>query len=179
MENQRVFLTKKLLENALIKLLKKKSLYNISVRELCDEASINRSTFYKHFSSQFELFNYMEDSLLKGIDSIFGQTNNDEDILEAKLIKILKYLKENKEFSKLLLTNNFDPAFPQKLFSLKGINNAIKLTIHENENESVIKLVTSFIISGSFAIIRTWLDEDCFVKEDILAKLLSSITIKY
>lgn len=179
MENQRVFLTKKLLENALIKLLKKKSLYNISIRELCDEASINRSTFYKHFSSQFELFNYMEDSLLKGIDSIFGQTNDDEEILEEKLIKILKYLKENKEFSKLLLTNNFDPTFPKKLFSLKGINNAIKLTIHENENESVIKLVTSFIISGSFAIIRTWLDEDCIVKEDILAKLLSSITIKY
>ena len=36
MENQRVYLSKKLLENALINLLKQKSLYKISIRELCD-----------------------------------------------------------------------------------------------------------------------------------------------
>ena len=50
MENQRVYLSKKLLENALISLLKQKSLYKISIRELCEVASINRSTFYKYFS---------------------------------------------------------------------------------------------------------------------------------
>ena len=58
MENQRVYLSKKLLENALISLLKQKSLYKISIRELCEVASINRSTFYKYFSSQFDLLNY-------------------------------------------------------------------------------------------------------------------------
>ena len=57
MENQRVYLSKKLLENALINLLKQKSLYKISIRELCEVASINRSTFYKYFSSQFDLLN--------------------------------------------------------------------------------------------------------------------------
>ena len=80
MENQRVYLTKKLLENALISLLKQKSLYNISIRELCDVASINRSTFYKHFNSQFELFNSMEDNLLKGIDSILATPQKNEQI---------------------------------------------------------------------------------------------------
>ncbi len=73
MENQRVYLSKKLLENALISLLKQKSLYKISIRELCEVASINRSTFYKYFSSQFDLLNYMENNLLKGIDNILGE----------------------------------------------------------------------------------------------------------
>ena len=122
MENQRVYLSKKLLENALISLLKQKSLYKISIRELCEVASINRSTFYKYFSSQFDLLNYMENNLLKGIDNILGEPLKGNETLEKSLIKVLKYLKENKEFSKLLLNNNFDNEFPQKLFSLKGIS---------------------------------------------------------
>ena len=106
MENQRVYLSKKLLENALISLLKQKSLYKISIRELCEVASINRSTFYKYFSSQFDLLNYMENNLLKGIDNILGEPLKGNETLEKSLIKVLKYLKENKEFSKLLLNNN-------------------------------------------------------------------------
>lgn len=178
MENQRVYLTKKLLENALISLLKQKSLYNISIRELCEVASINRSTFYKHYNSQFELFNAMEDNLLKGIDSILAEPQKNEQILEKSLTRILKYLKENKDFSKLLLNNNFDASFPQKLFSLQGINDAIQNSIPNDQPDQVKKYVTSFLISGCFAVIKIWLNDDCVVKENIVAKLLVSINIK-
>ena len=184
MENQRVYLSKKLLENALISLLKQKSLYKISIRELCEVASINRSTFYKYFSSQFDLLNYMENNLLKGIDNILGEPLKGNETLEKSLIKVLKYLKENKEFSKLLLNNNFDNEFPQKLFSLKGINEAIKgineaikQTLPTNSSEQVTNLIKSFVVTGCFAVIRSWLDDDCSVKESVIAKLLTSIKV--
>ena len=177
MENQRVYLSKKLLENALISLLKQKSLYKISIRELCEVASINRSTFYKYFSSQFYLLNYMENNLLKGIDNILGEPLKGNETLEKSLIKVLKYLKENKEFSKLLLNNNFDNEFPQKLFSLKGINEAIKQTLPTNSSEQVTNLIKSFVVTGCFAVIRSWLDDDCSVKESVIAKLLTSIKV--
>ena len=82
----------------------------------------------------------MENNLLKGIDNILGEPLKGNETLEKSLIKVLKYLKENKEFSKLLLNNNFDNEFPQKLFSLKGINEAIKQTLpslHKNISEGI------------------------------------------
>ena len=48
-------LTKQLLQNAFLKLLKTVSLHAISIRELCKEAGINRTTFYNHYGSQYDL----------------------------------------------------------------------------------------------------------------------------
>ena len=47
-ENQRITLTKKLLQEGLLRLLEVKTLDNISVTELCRESGINRATFYNH-----------------------------------------------------------------------------------------------------------------------------------
>ena len=55
MENQRVRLSKMLLKNALIKLLKEKPLEKITIYGLCAEAQLNRVTFYKYYGSQYDL----------------------------------------------------------------------------------------------------------------------------
>jgi len=54
-ENQRIILTKQLLQNALLKLLKTVPLHAIFIRELCQEAGINRTTFDNHYGSQYDL----------------------------------------------------------------------------------------------------------------------------
>ena len=51
--NQRTRLSKMLLKNALMDLLKEKgSVEKISVRELCSVAELNRSTFYAHYNEK-------------------------------------------------------------------------------------------------------------------------------
>ena len=52
-EDQRVMLTKRLLKDSLVSLLKEKTIFKITIRELCDTAGINRSTFYKYYDSQY------------------------------------------------------------------------------------------------------------------------------
>ena len=54
-ENQRIMLTKQLLQTAFLKLLQLKPIHAISIRELCTEAGINRTTFYYHYGSQYDL----------------------------------------------------------------------------------------------------------------------------
>lgn len=49
-ENQRIMITRRLLKENLIEMLKEKSIDKISVTELCQRAEINRSTFYAHYS---------------------------------------------------------------------------------------------------------------------------------
>ena len=54
-EDRRIAMTKRLLKAALIELLKEQDIYHISIRELCERADVNRTTFYKYYGSQFDL----------------------------------------------------------------------------------------------------------------------------
>ncbi len=52
MQNQRIMLTRRLLKEALLRLLESAPLDKISVTQLCQEAGVNRATFYRHYTSQ-------------------------------------------------------------------------------------------------------------------------------
>ncbi|MBR4858223.1 MAG: TetR/AcrR family transcriptional regulator, partial [Clostridia bacterium] len=64
-DNQRTRLSKMLFKNALMDLMKEKdSVSKISVRELCETAGLNRSTFYAHYNEPKDLLNELEDEIL-------------------------------------------------------------------------------------------------------------------
>ena len=50
-ENQRIALTRRLLQEGMLRLLAQKKLEDISVTALCKESGINRATFYNHYTS--------------------------------------------------------------------------------------------------------------------------------
>ena len=51
-EDRRVAMTKRMLKDALTDLLREVDIYHVSIRELCQRADINRTTFYKYYGSQ-------------------------------------------------------------------------------------------------------------------------------
>ena len=53
--DRRVRKTEEQLVKGLTKLMKTKSIKNITVRELADEVDINRSTFYLHYKDIFDM----------------------------------------------------------------------------------------------------------------------------
>ena len=55
MENQRIRVSKTMLEGALMRLLREKRVDKVTVYELCQEAGINRTTFYKYYGSPQDL----------------------------------------------------------------------------------------------------------------------------
>ena len=75
MENQRIRLTKKMLKSALIKLLESKPIEKISVYELCAEAQINRTTFYKYYGSQHDLMADIQADFLTELENSLRETD--------------------------------------------------------------------------------------------------------
>ena len=84
-ENQRIMLTKRLLQTAFLKLLKVKPIHAISIRELCLEAGINRTTFYYHYGSQYDLLEDISRRFLASISSGF--------ILAFSYVALQKFIK--------------------------------------------------------------------------------------
>ena len=70
-EDLRTQLSKKMLKDALLELLKHKKSYDINVRELCDKAQVNRSTFYRHYGNIADVL----EEIISDIEKIITDTH--------------------------------------------------------------------------------------------------------
>ena len=85
--DRRVAMTKKFLKDALIEMLKTKDIYHISIRELCERADVNRSTFYKYYGSQFDLLADMESDMIEFIQKTVSKNiRSPQKIIENMII---------------------------------------------------------------------------------------------
>lgn len=64
-QDLRVIKTKKNIEESFLRLLEKKSFSEITVQNILDEALINRSTFYKHYSDKYDLARLLSDRMFQ------------------------------------------------------------------------------------------------------------------
>lgn len=63
----RIAKTKNSIVNAFLELRSKKEIEKITVKELCEKAMINKSTFYSHFSDIYALSEYLEMQVVNDI----------------------------------------------------------------------------------------------------------------
>ena len=95
-------LTKQLLQTAFLKLLQLKPIHAISIRELCTEAGINRTTFYYHYGSQYDLLADINGRFLDSIARCLKDAdgNSQEGIQQPGMVppkrRMEKPLAENK-----------------------------------------------------------------------------------
>ena len=59
-ESRRVTMTKLLLKTALIELMQEKPFPQITIKELCERADLNRTTFYLHYADQTAVLREIE-----------------------------------------------------------------------------------------------------------------------
>ena len=94
----RITRTKKMLEDALLDLMKNKPVEKITPTELCRKATVNRNTFYTHYSSVTELYNEIENRLINSVDESLNESNT---AVEAITV-ICRMLKSNKMISDII-----------------------------------------------------------------------------
>ncbi|GAB2559070.1 TetR/AcrR family transcriptional regulator [Gracilibacillus alcaliphilus] len=56
-EDPRVLRTQKMIKNSFYDLSNKKEFVDITIKDITEEAMINRATFYYHFEDKFDLLN--------------------------------------------------------------------------------------------------------------------------
>ena len=85
----RIEKTEKAIKNAFIELRAKKPLEKITVKELCELALINKSTFYSHYEDIYALSEAMEqetvESIIGSIDHLKDYTTDNSDAFTREL----------------------------------------------------------------------------------------------
>ncbi len=169
-ENQRIMLTKRLLKESFVDLLMQKDIRKISIRELCEKAGVNHCTFYNHYGSQYDLLAEMEQDLQKSIETTLANTQEDE-----QLAALLSYLQDNIKITKLLINNNLDPGYPERLFSMPFIQHlfADKFgTLSESKN---YEYISNFIFYGTFRVAQMWINKSDRESPQEMAQLFLSL----
>ena len=160
-ENQRIMLTKQLLQNAFLKLLKTVPLHAVSIRELCKEAGINRTTFYNHYGSQYDLLSDISQRFLNSIaERLENADFSDRESVHRRVAMVLEYMVENRELSLLLMNNNIDPGFVERIFSLPKIGDLLDAALINCRDERKRTATISFVIHGSYKLLQDWINRD-------------------
>ena len=169
----RYFNTAIRMDEALITLLEKKDFEYITIKEICDTAGVNRSTFYLHYENTFDL---LQETTRYILDKHFAYYSSDTKEITARfanaelkdllfitseyLVPYLTFIKDNqrifrvsiKNFNSLSLNDVYRKMF-EYIFNpiLKRFN------VPENKRSYMIK----FYLTGVYAIVTEWLDRNC------------------
>lgn len=182
------FNTATFMDEALIDLLDKKEYDYISIKELCDKAGVNRSTFYLHYETMDDLLKETLSYVHKKFEESFSETKlgkssiSSLDLEQKKFITpeylkpLLSFMKEN---SKILKLYKRIPNTVGTISSFDKIkNNFLKRVL---DDFSIVKAEQNYYIeyyiSGIFAIIYAWIDNDCKESMDDMVDLIIRIVI--
>ena len=173
--NQRTRLSKLLFKNALMDLLKEKgSVAKISVRELCDRAELNRSTFYAHYNEPNDLLMEIETELLDATEEHLKKIGEENDAGAHKyILSFLQYIKQNDKQFRTLLIDSADPEFRSRFMQQSIIQFVENLRIELPKE--LEQYIFSYILNGSTGIIIQWIRSDYAVNENEIVNLMFSI----
>ncbi|KAF0196192.1 MAG: TetR family transcriptional regulator [Bacillota bacterium] len=175
-DDRRVKYTKMVLKESFIKLLEKKDISQISIKEICEDADINRTTFYAHYSDQYDLLRKIENELLDNIGAHLDQIDGNINAV-ALAEKIFDYLKENAELCKLLLSERGDFTFQKRVMVLVYDKIIAEITGGNTITKEDAEYVYAFTITGCVGIVQKWLDEDMKKSPSYMAEMVISLTL--
>lgn len=176
-QNQRIMLTKRLLKEALLRLLENSTIQKVSVTQLCEEAGINRATFYRHYGSQYDVLNEMEMTMLDDIQTLLGE-NYPHDLasFQRQAELICAYLWEHSGEARLFFGNTgIGSDFAEKLFNHIKWQDILERFCAPALDSAQKELVLAFWQNGFFSLLRQWLVADIPLKPDAVAKLMLHI----
>jgi AcrR family transcriptional regulator len=178
--DRRVKFTKILLKNSLVELMRRHPLSKISVKLLCETADINRSTFYAHYTDQYDLLRQLEQEVIVELEKHISKddfSKHTSQTVEA-LNQIMIYIAKNADLFKILLSENGDSTFQRKIMLL-----AQQKTITDLRNDQFMDPRTSeylqcFVTTGALSILQKWLEDDMVESPESMSDLASKLLYK-
>lgn len=171
------FNTASLMNQAFLLILDKKPYEYITVKEVCEKAGVNRSTFYLHYESMADLVCECFQSANEKMREKFDKENRIDrknllfcSIEELNLIAptylspYLEFIRENKKLFRIMAEHPEVFAVKERFFTIeREIFDPILERYHIPNWEKKYRI--AFYMKGILAVVNEWLKDDC--RDDI------------
>lgn len=173
----RVIKTKKALYESLLELMKEKTFEEIKVSDICEQALINRSTFYSHYQDKYELFSsYIDNlktSLIKELEKNTNISTSKEYYLEMARL-FLNHVSEQKQVYRAIIKQNRNSIIMDMIYNAFNEDIAKKIAIDEKKNWENIPsdFIATFYLGAMFSVVIKWLtNENQYTKKELIKYL--------
>lgn len=156
----RIQITKRLLKDAMLEILKEKPISSVTVKELCDTAGINRGTFYLHYDTPLSLLKEIENEFVQNNMAMFESFMKD-DYDRSYLSHLFESIWQNRELFCILSGPNGDLGFQKSLREL-----ARSRTIAEWNTEfpryrrEHLNFLFDYVFPGFTSLMLSWFEND-------------------
>ena len=166
--------TRKLIRGAFMKLSVIKDFDEIKVTDLTQEAGINRSTFYLHYTDIPSVLNDVEDSVIDALSDVF----NGYDPLQIPhnpypfFSTLTARAEADEEFCRFIFDSSLSSSFTVKL--TKRIIEAVCKRLHAKfptSDELRLRMTVTFIVGGLVGVYTEWFRD----KKDITLEELCRV----
>ena len=156
--DRRVKYTKMVLKQSLLELMADNPINQITIKELCDLADVNRGTFYKHYNDQYDLLRQIQDELDSEIKVTINE-NLSETASASKIItETIRCIAAQSSLCKVLFSKYGDTEFIKKLM-YNAHDQCIaewKTKLKQNDPKQLERFYI-FTANGIAAVIQEWL----------------------
>ena len=166
--NSRYKMSSEKIETAFLTLILNHKYEDISISQICNQANINRSTFYVHYDDINDLIIKIENKFAKNMATIFnfGERRNHDAFIE-----MFTFIKDNKYFYKAFLN------IPYATLAEKNVKQDIMSNLKDkpsfvNHNDIQLYYRAGFFGAGIKEMCRLWLERDCKETPEDMANIL-------
>lgn len=162
-----------LMNQALVELLNKKEYEYITIKEICEKAGVNRSTFYLHYETINDLLEECIENSNKQFMEYFSQSSKDffarlKNAKQEELIFItpeyltpyLTFIKDHKVFHQVATKHNI---LMKSIDKFNSLNRYVFKPIFEKFgiDEKSQNYMISYYLNGISSIINEWTKNGC------------------
>lgn len=173
--DNRVRYTKLVLQQALLKILQNKHIDKVTIKELCEEAKVNRGTFYLHYSTPNDLLIEIEQQFIDENMAQFSPYFN-QGYETSHLAGLFAGILKNKDLCRIIMGKNGNPRF------LERVQQMLRSSVVEGwcqefpkYSRADLDYVYDFVFSGSMRLILNWIEDDNGLSTADLAKRLDRL----
>lgn len=174
------------MDEALIALLEEKDLEYITVKEICHQAGVNRSTFYLHYETISDLVNETMEMINQRFLSYFPQQEEEvldnmdsrklEDLVlvtRQYLLPYLHFIRDNKKVYRAAFRNPSSMQAHTRYGELK--RHILGPILERFEIPSAHQpYYMAYYVEGIIAIVKEWLRQDCADEVEMIADIIES-----
>ena len=174
------------MDEALIALLEERDLEYITVKEICHQAGVNRSTFYLHYETIADLVNETLEIINRRFLSYFPQREEEvlgnmesrereELVLVTReyLLPYLRFIRDNKKVYRAAFRNPSSMQAYARYGELK--QHILGPVLERFEIPAAHRpYYIAYYIEGIIAVVKEWLRQDCADEVEMIAGIIES-----
>jgi AcrR family transcriptional regulator len=180
----RVIRTKKVIKEALLKLIQEKGFSTLTIQDIADEAIINRATFYLHYQDKYDLLEQVSHTFLQELMDVINfsfHIEKDEvnvERFQITLKSVFENIEKNRDFYQVMFGPNGVQDFSIKVekFVFEKFEDKFKEMVGDLSKLNIPSdFVLNFICSAYVGVVRWWIKEDFCYSPEYMAKLLAKL----